>query len=291
MSNNAYLTVRRYEGVPDSKQAASRVQEFIPLISKIPGFISYYLVGEGDGVTVSVSVFATREAEEESNRLAADFIKQHLAPLLPNPPQITAGQVVARATPSGSSNDSAIGAAARGGDSENGCACLAQQMSKSSRATARRKRADSTNAELTPRKLQVLRETFSLLEPHAGNAGLAFYRNLFNSAPSLRPLFQSSIELQARKLMEALSYTIATLEQPEALLPVLEAMGRRHVSYGVVDEHYDIVIQAMLQTFAQMLEAKFSSEARDAWEEALFFVARVMKRGAADAAVPKQVHR
>ena len=97
MSNNAYLTVRRYEGVPDSKQAASRVQEFIPLISKIPGFISYYLVDEGDGVTVSVSVFATREAEEESNRLAADFIKQHLARLLPNPPQITAGQVVARA--------------------------------------------------------------------------------------------------------------------------------------------------------------------------------------------------
>jgi hypothetical protein len=98
MSNSAYLTVRRYEGVADSKEAARRVQEgFIPLISKIQGFISYYWVDEGDGVMVSVSVFATREAEEESNRLAADFVKQHVAPLLPNPPQITAGQVVARA--------------------------------------------------------------------------------------------------------------------------------------------------------------------------------------------------
>src|SRR5689334_22601230 len=98
MSNGAYLTVRRYEGVPNSKEAARQVEEgFIPLISKIPGFISYYWVDEGDGVMVSVSVFATREAEEESNRLAADFVKQHIAPLLPNPPQITAGQVVARA--------------------------------------------------------------------------------------------------------------------------------------------------------------------------------------------------
>src|SRR5215470_6071350 len=100
MNNNAYLTVRRYEGVPDSKQAASRVQQgFIPLISKVPGFISYYWVDEGDGVMVSVSVFATREAEEQSNRLAADFVKQHqnVARLLPKPPQITAGQVVARA--------------------------------------------------------------------------------------------------------------------------------------------------------------------------------------------------
>ena len=98
MSNTAYLTVRRYDGVKDSKQLARRVQEeFIPLINKIPEFISYYWVDEGDGVMVSVSVFATRESEEQSNRLAADFVKQHIAPLLPNPPQITAGQVVARA--------------------------------------------------------------------------------------------------------------------------------------------------------------------------------------------------
>ena len=96
--SNAYLTVRRYEGVTDSKEAARRVRdEFIPLISKLPGFISYYWVDEGDNVMVSVSVYTTREAEEESNRLAADFVKRHIAPLLPKPPQITAGEVVARA--------------------------------------------------------------------------------------------------------------------------------------------------------------------------------------------------
>ena len=98
MSNSAYLTVRRYDGVTNSKEAARRVQnEFIPLINKLPGFISYYWVDEADGVMVSVSVFANREAEEQSNRVAADFVKQHIAPLLPQPPQITAGQVVARA--------------------------------------------------------------------------------------------------------------------------------------------------------------------------------------------------
>ena len=51
MSNSAYLTVRRYDGVTNSKEAARRVQEeFIPLISKLPGFISYYWVDEGDNV-------------------------------------------------------------------------------------------------------------------------------------------------------------------------------------------------------------------------------------------------
>ena len=98
MTNSAYLTVRRYDGVTNSKEAARRVQdEFIPLINKLPGFISYYWVDEGDNVMVSVSVYTNRQAEEESNRLAADFVKKHIAPLLPHPPQITAGQVVARA--------------------------------------------------------------------------------------------------------------------------------------------------------------------------------------------------
>ena len=46
--SNAYLTVRRYEGVTDSQEAARRVQEeFIQLIIKLPGFIYYYWVDEG----------------------------------------------------------------------------------------------------------------------------------------------------------------------------------------------------------------------------------------------------
>ena len=95
---SAYLTVRRYDGVTNSKEAARQVQEgFVPLISKIPGFISYYWVDAGDSVMISVSVYATREAEEESNRVAADFVKQRVAALLPNPPRITAGKVVTAA--------------------------------------------------------------------------------------------------------------------------------------------------------------------------------------------------
>ena len=98
MSNSAYLTVRRYDGVADSKEAARRIQEeFIPLISKIPGFISYYWTEAGNGVMISVSVYTNREAEEESNRVAADFVKKNMTALLPNAPRITAGHVVAMA--------------------------------------------------------------------------------------------------------------------------------------------------------------------------------------------------
>ena len=89
-----YVAVRRYDGVPDSQKVARLVQEkYVPIISEMPGFVAYYCVDAGDGVMVSTSVFEHKEAEEQSNWQAGDFVAEHLAPLLPNPPQVTAGEV------------------------------------------------------------------------------------------------------------------------------------------------------------------------------------------------------
>jgi heme-degrading monooxygenase HmoA len=90
-----YVAVRRYEGVSDSQKVAQVAQDFVPIISEMPGFVAYYLVDAGDGVTVSTSVFEHKDAEEQSTFRAGEFVQEHLAPLLPNPPQITAGEVVA----------------------------------------------------------------------------------------------------------------------------------------------------------------------------------------------------
>jgi hypothetical protein len=91
-----YATVRRYEGVTNPSEAAARVKEgFVPLISQIPGFVAYHWVDAGDGVMISTSVFQDQASAEESNRRAADYVRQNLVSLLPNPPQITAGEVVA----------------------------------------------------------------------------------------------------------------------------------------------------------------------------------------------------
>ena len=91
-----YATVRRYEGVTDPSEAGRRVYEgFVPLVSQIPGFVAYYWVDAGGGVMISTSVFQDQARAEESNRRAADWVRQNLAALLPNAPQITAGEVVA----------------------------------------------------------------------------------------------------------------------------------------------------------------------------------------------------
>jgi hypothetical protein len=43
---------------------------------------------------ISTTVFQDKAGAEESNRKAATVVRESLASLLPNPPQITAGEVV-----------------------------------------------------------------------------------------------------------------------------------------------------------------------------------------------------
>ena len=90
-----YAVVRRFEGVTDTQEVARIVKEgFVPIISEMPGFVAYYWVDAGDGVIVSTSVFEHKDAEEQSTYRAGELVGEHLEPLLPNAPQVTAGEVV-----------------------------------------------------------------------------------------------------------------------------------------------------------------------------------------------------
>jgi hypothetical protein len=91
-----YATVRRYDGVTDIHEATRRVNEgFIQIVSEIPGFVAYYWIDAGGGVMTSVNIFQDRASAEQSNARASDYVRENLASVLPNPPQITAGEVVA----------------------------------------------------------------------------------------------------------------------------------------------------------------------------------------------------
>ncbi|CAL9378559.1 MULTISPECIES: hypothetical protein [Streptomyces] len=91
-----HAVVRRYEGVTDPAEAGRRVnEEFVPLIRDVDGFVAYYFVDAGGGVMLSTGVFRDRAGAEASTERAAAFVRDRLAELLPQPPQVTAGEVVA----------------------------------------------------------------------------------------------------------------------------------------------------------------------------------------------------
>ncbi|HEY2507314.1 MAG TPA: hypothetical protein VGI58_12410 [Streptosporangiaceae bacterium] len=91
-----YAVVRRYEGVTNPAEITRRVNEdFVPMVRDVHGFVAYYWINAGDGVVLSTSVFEDQAGEEESTKRAADYVYSSLRSLLPNPPQVTRGEVMA----------------------------------------------------------------------------------------------------------------------------------------------------------------------------------------------------
>jgi hypothetical protein len=88
-----HTVIRRYEGVGDTAEVARRaVEEFGPMLSARPGFQGYWAIDAGDGVAATITVFDTEEQATESIAAAAGWVSENMADLVPNPPQITAGE-------------------------------------------------------------------------------------------------------------------------------------------------------------------------------------------------------
>ena len=93
-----YAAIRRYEGVTDPVEDARRVrEEFVPQLKDMPGFVAYYEIDAGNGVMATISVFEDQAGEEASTERAGEWVREAIASLSPNPPEVTAGEVVASA--------------------------------------------------------------------------------------------------------------------------------------------------------------------------------------------------
>ena len=88
-----YGTIRRYR-VKDPKTFSQKVNaEFINIVRKIPGFVSYHAIDEGNGNWASVSLFTTADGITRSDQLAAEWVARACPDLVSGPPEITKGPV------------------------------------------------------------------------------------------------------------------------------------------------------------------------------------------------------
>lgn len=118
---------------------------------------------------------------------------------------------------------------------------------------------------MTPTQITHIRRSFTLIEPIAQQAAALFYDNLFTADPSLRRLFQGNMAQQGARLMNMIATAVDLLEEPDALIPALRKLGARHVNYGVKDEHYSTVGEALLKTLRQGLGEAYTDEVHAAW--------------------------
>lgn len=111
--------------------------------------------------------------------------------------------------------------------------------------------------------------------------GKMFYDRLFEIAPETRAMFKTDIETQSQKLIDTLATAIGALREPHVLTPILEGLAHRHAGYGVRDEHYDKVGDALMYTLQTALGAAFTPQLREAWTALYGAVSTTMKQAAA----------
>lgn len=135
---------------------------------------------------------------------------------------------------------------------------------------------------MTPQDTHLVRESWRQVQGLGPAAAALFYEQLFQVNPALRTLFRGDLAAQGERLLAMLDAAVAGLEQPQQLLPTLQALGRRHVGYGVLPAHYEQVGQALLATLALGLGAGFTPEVRAAWCAVYDLVSQTMQAAAAE---------
>ena len=133
---------------------------------------------------------------------------------------------------------------------------------------------------MTPKQIQLIKVTFAMVAPAADSAAIIFYARLFKLDPSLRAMFPPDLAPQRKKLMQMLGAAVGMLDRPQSLIPALESLGRRHSGYGVRDEHYATVGEALLWTLERGLGPVFTDEAREAWTALYETIATTMQNAA-----------
>src|SRR5688572_22826292 len=133
---------------------------------------------------------------------------------------------------------------------------------------------------MSPIQVGLVQASWKQVVPIADQAAHLFYGRLFELDPKLRTLFKEDMGEQRRKLMAMLAAAVEGLDRPQALLPVLRELGRKHLGYGVEPRDYGTVGAALLWALEQGLGAAFTAEAREAWTETYSLVASTMQSGA-----------
>jgi len=131
--------------------------------------------------------------------------------------------------------------------------------------------------------IAAMRANFAKAAATGDEAPLYFYSHLFLSHPETRQLFPVSMAHQRDRLFSALGDVVARVDDLDALVPILQQLGRDHRKFGTLAAHYPAVGASLLATLEHFDDA-WTPELAKSWSEAYDVVATVMIQAAEEAA-------
>ncbi|HEU4407392.1 MAG TPA: globin domain-containing protein [Polyangiaceae bacterium] len=132
--------------------------------------------------------------------------------------------------------------------------------------------------------VDLLRQSFDFVVERQPQITPRFYQILFERYPAAKPLFRRNApERQQKMLQDALVAVVDHLEDAPWLAQTMGALGRKHLDYGVTDEMYAWVGDALLTTLAEIAGKNWTPELKAAWAEAYGALVSMALAGANEA--------
>ncbi|GAW85737.1 nitric oxide dioxygenase [Bathymodiolus platifrons methanotrophic gill symbiont] len=159
-------------------------------------------------------------------------------------------------------------------------AVLLLVQNKKNQARYSRQYIEEEPSLLSSEQINLVRESWKRVLPIKEQAAELFYQRLFELDPDVKSLFKGRLDFQGDKLMTTLDVVVNSLDDLHEVEGMLQAMGRRHIIYGVEAAHYETVGAALLWVLAQGLGEHFTEEVEEAWVTAYGVIATTMKEAA-----------
>ena len=134
---------------------------------------------------------------------------------------------------------------------------------------------------ITSNDVALVQKSWKHVKPISNTAAELFYGKLFSLDPAIQSLFKGDMKEQGTKLMTMITTAVNGLSRLEAIVPAVQALGRRHRGYGVKPQHYETVGTALLWTLGHGLGEEFTPEVERAWIATYGVLAKTMKDAAA----------
>lgn len=143
----------------------------------------------------------------------------------------------------------------------------------------------------TVRQIELVSMTWTSVQGLTLQAvGILLFKTLFEQQPgavSLFPKFNKEPNMYESPIFKAhvlgvvttVDTAIGMLNDLPALVPVLQALGKAHIKYGVKPVHYDLVGTAFLTTLSKGLGDAYTPEVAEAYAVVYGLVAATMCEG------------
>ena len=131
---------------------------------------------------------------------------------------------------------------------------------------------------LSDEQIRLVEITFRALGGR-GDEFVAFvYKKFFEQEPEAEAMFdETDFNQQHKKLLLTLIMIVDNLRDMPHVEEMLKATIKTHQAHAIKQHHYDALIDAIIDTFGEMLKSAWSEEAESAWRVALAKIVNVLQ--------------